>query len=180
MNKYLLVGIASILVIAGGWWYFLQSGTPVIPIADKEIQKAEGDKTQSFKKSTSGVEALRIGNTIGALTVSSIKDTPTENPKEIIKEIKFTGTITIVGTSIGVMGDGGQMILKKSDNPKLPRFVLETDRDEVYFTTADNLPGDNEKYAVTISDYTLYAFVPSDPKAWNTDGGHIVSFEKAR
>ncbi len=43
MNKYLVIGIVAILIIAGGWWYFNQAGAPT---TSETAQLPTGQTTQ--------------------------------------------------------------------------------------------------------------------------------------
>src|SRR3972149_6705416 len=48
MNKYLLVEIVAILIIAGGWWYMNKSNTsPSIPTTDTAAQQNTSNETGS-------------------------------------------------------------------------------------------------------------------------------------
>ena len=46
MNKYLIVGVVAILVIAGGWWYFAQSSASLT----SEATQTTSDETANWKE----------------------------------------------------------------------------------------------------------------------------------
>ena len=51
MNKYLIIGVAAVFIIAGGWWYFNQSSVPATPETAQQNTNTEAQPVTNSQSS---------------------------------------------------------------------------------------------------------------------------------
>lgn len=116
--------------------------------------------------------ALNTGDIVGDLRVSTIKRDP-----DVSLIIDFTGTTTVRGTDIEAV-EGTQLVLKKSENPKLPRFLIaDNKRDDITLCVDKPLPeceGSIPQECVAVITGYEILWQP-DVNVWTCDSAHVVS-----
>ncbi len=73
MNKYLLIGVVAILVVAGGWWYFNQSSVP----ATSETAQLPTDQTTQQNTNT-GAQPVTNNQPSQTQPVTNTQPVPTQ------------------------------------------------------------------------------------------------------
>ncbi len=106
MNKYLLIGIVAILVIAGGWWYFNQSNISIL--SQEQISTQENnDNTAQPTESTPAQTSPVTDGYLNAVPASGYAPFTTE----------FTARVSVLhsqpGNVVLFFGDGTSTVIRR-------------------------------------------------------------------
>jgi hypothetical protein len=189
MNKYLLLGLAAILIIAGGWWYFSRSNAPATseavdltleqttqPNTNTQTQPVTNNQpsqqTQTTQNSSVSFNRsnIKIGDHVGGFTVTDIKPISgtilNRQDPEGNMEVVFTGSVELKGTFSrkSPVETYAVLTLTSDSKTKLPFDSSWGAPNVVLIETAKNIPsiiGEGDTVIVTTGRYN-YRMFPSE------------------